>query len=224
MVKKKKLETPRSSFYRVTFGFYPRNPSSLPHLWSSYLLRWNETLLTEIPTAKKCSIFGEKKKPRVLWFLYCWRQVFFMSREHCRGEENWTNRWDLKKVIWAMIMIWGRFGAFWWEGSRPFWWFHGQLLLFKSIVIKLGRPGRSTRDLIVGPVRVYQKTGQCNNSAKPGWPMTRMRPGVFFFQMWFFSCTLLFSYLFSWLLTLFKVHYINIRKVFNFFNVRFETL
>jgi hypothetical protein len=37
-----------------------------------------------------------------------------------------------------------------------------------------------------------------------------------FFQIWFFFYTPLFLYFFSWLLTLFKVHYINIKKYFIF--------
>ena len=44
---------------------------------------------------------------------------------------------------------------------------------------------------------------------------THMRP--FFFQMWFFFYTLFFFHIF-------KVHCINIRKIFYFFNVKFETL
>jgi len=47
--------------------------------------------------------------------------------------------------------------------------------------------------------------------------------GPSLFQMRFFSYTPLFSYFLSWLLTPFKVHYINIRKIF-FFNVGFKTL
>jgi hypothetical protein len=55
----------------------------------------------------------------------------------------------------------------------------------------------------------------------------RLPGGCFFF--FFFSNVgflqyLFFLYFFSWLLALFKVHYINIRKLFYFFNVGFETL
>jgi len=46
------------------------------------------------------------------------------------------------------------------------------------------------------------------------------RDPVFFLQMWFFSYT----FFLSWLLTLFKVHYINIKNILCFFNVGFETL
>jgi hypothetical protein len=44
-----------------------------------------------------------------------------------------------------------------------------------------------------------------------------------FFLKCGFSLIPFFSYFFSWLLALFKVHYINIRKIFYFFNVGFET-
>ena len=47
---------------------------------------------------------------------------------------------------------------------------------------------------------------------------------MFFFFKCGFSPIPLFSYFFSWLLMFFKVYYINIRKLFYFFNVKFETL
>jgi hypothetical protein len=46
----------------------------------------------------------------------------------------------------------------------------------------------------------------------------------YFFSNVGFLQYLFFLYFFSWLLALFKVHYINIRKLFYFFNVGFETL
>jgi len=69
------------------------------------------------------------------------------------------------------------------------------------------------------PGKTWSTGGLTHDSGKPG-----QDPMFFFFQMWFFSYTPLFSYFFSCLLTLFKVHYINIRKIFYFFNVGFETL
>ena len=59
----------------------------------------------------------------------------------------------------------------------------------RNIVIKLGRARRV--DPRAGPVRVCQKTGQCNDPVKPGRPggstrdpgETQPRPGFFFFQM-----------------------------------------
>jgi len=59
--------------------------------------------------------------------------------------------------------------------------------ILKTIVIK-PRPAWLV-DPGAGPIRVCQKTGQCNNSVDPtGQPVTRARPGqdpVFFFlQMW----------------------------------------
>jgi hypothetical protein len=60
----------------------------------------------------------------------------------------------------------------------------------KAVLLNPDRPGRSTRDPGAGPVRVCQKTGQCNDPVKPGRPggstrdlgETRPRPGVFFFK------------------------------------------
>jgi hypothetical protein len=68
------------------------------------------------------------------------------------------------------------------------------------------------------------KNRPCNDPAKPGRPMTWTRPLFFFFLNVVFLLYPFFSYFFGWLFTLFKVHYINIRKMFYFFNMRFRTL
>jgi hypothetical protein len=52
------------------------------------------------------------------------------------------------------------------------------------------------------------------------------RQNSFFFPNVFFLLPrdlFFFFILFSWLLTLLKIHYINTRRMFYFFNVRFET-
>jgi len=84
------------------------------------------------------------------------------------------------------------------------------------IVIKFGLA--QWVDPVAGPVQVCQKIGQCNDLAKPGRPMTRARLDVFFSNVVFLLYPF-FSYFFSWLLTFFKVHYINIRKVFLFLKI-----
>jgi hypothetical protein len=75
--------------------------------------------------------------------------------------------------------------------------------------------------------RSTHQIGRCNNSVDPtGRPMTRANldeTRCFFFKCGFSLIPIFFLYFFSWLLTVFKVHYINIRKIFYFFNVRFET-
>jgi hypothetical protein len=43
-------------------------------------------------------------------------------------------------------------------------------------------------------------------------------------NIWFFFSQRTFFILFSWLLTLLKVNYINIRKIFYFFNEKFEII
>jgi len=50
------------------------------------------------------------------------------------------------------------------------------------------------------------------------------RDPMFFFLNVIFLLYPYFLYIFNWLLILFKAHYINIRKVFYFYNVGFETL
>jgi hypothetical protein len=70
-----------------------------------------------------------------------------------------------------------------------------RIYALESIVIK---PGSAWR---VVPVRVCQKTGRCNDLAKPGQPMTRANSDetrcFCFFKIWFFSYTPLFSYFLS---------------------------
>jgi hypothetical protein len=68
------------------------------------------------------------------------------------------------------------------------------LVRLPTIVIK---PGPTRRvDPVARPVRVCQKTGRCNNPAKPswpaGWPITLARPGVFFFKCGFSPIPLFF--------------------------------
>jgi len=55
------------------------------------------------------------------------------------------------------------------------------------------------------------------------WPGRPGRDLIFFSKMVFLLYPF-FSYFSSWLITFFKVHYINIRKISYFFNVGFETL
>ena len=105
------------------------------------------------------------------------------------------------------------------------------LYMKKTIVIK-PEPARRV-NLVAGPVRVCQKTGRCNDPAKPdrtsgsthdpgdlGKPE---RDPIFFSNVVFLLYPSIFIFL-SQLLTLFKAYYINIRKVFYFFNMGFETL
>jgi hypothetical protein len=92
-----------------------------------------------------------------------------------------------------------------------------------STFIKLGsagRPGGWTGLVLLKewpvqqPGKTWSTGGLTHDSGKPG--QDAMFFFSFFFQMWFFSYTPLFLYFFSCLLTLFKVHYINIRKIFYF--------
>jgi hypothetical protein len=84
----------------------------------------------------------------------------------------------------------------------------------KALLLNPNRPDRSTH----WPDRSgFVKRPTVQQPSKTG--RTRTRPDVFF-QMWFFSYTSFFIYFFSWLLTLFKAHYINIRKNILFFQCR----
>jgi len=66
--------------------------------------------------------------------------------------------------------------------------------------------------------RLAGATTQQNPIDPVGRPMTRVNLNeTFFFKCGFSPMPPLFSFFFSWLLTLFKVHYINIRKIFYFF-------
>jgi len=94
-------------------------------------------------------------------------------------------------------------------------------LAIQNIVIK-PRPAWQI-DRVARPVRVCQKTGQCNNPAKLSWPDELTHdlgePGrdqFLFFKCGFSPIPLFFHIFFSWLLTLFKVYYINIIKIFYF--------
>jgi hypothetical protein len=92
-----------------------------------------------------------------------------------------------------------------------------------STFIKLysaGRPGGWTglgllkEWPVQQPGKTWSTGGSTHDSGKPG--RDPMFFFLFFFQMWFSPIPLFFSYFFSCLLTLFKVHYINIRKIFYF--------
>jgi len=102
------------------------------------------------------------------------------------------------------------------------------ILAIQNIVIKPG-PARQV-DPVARLVQVCQKIDQCNNSAKLGWPseatydLGEPERDPDFFSNVIFLIYPFFLYVFSWLLTLFKVYYINIRKKNYFFKGGFETL
>jgi len=99
----------------------------------------------------------------------------------------------------------------------------------KAKVIKLGLAQRI--DPVAELVRARWKIDMSKNSAKPirlvGDPgyLAKLGRNLFFFQMCFFSQKpLFFIFFFCWLLTIFKVHCINTRRKFYFFNMKFESL
>jgi hypothetical protein len=66
---------------------------------------------------------------------------------------------------------------------------------------------------------VQQFNGLIHSPSDPG----KFKQDFFFLVKCSFSLVF-FLYFFNWLLTLFKVYYINTKKIFYYFNIEFETL
>jgi hypothetical protein len=112
------------------------------------------------------------------------------------------------------------------KANLDFNWVYLWEKFYLGVFYHSGRSGGWTDP---GKVKRLTRAKKCSNSVDlPSRPMTQATQQNpieihFFLNVFFFIARNPFLYIyFSWLLTLFKVYYINIWKIFYFFNVKFK--